>query len=374
MSAKNTVIIDDPVEAKSPKKTARKKLTKRKPVDKVFSTTTYWNKPLLNLIDKCGEKNIPVLLLWETGTGKTTMVRTVAEKHKRQLVRLNMNWQTGREEFVWKYTLIGGEMVRQDWPLVNAMRNWYWLLVDEINVALPEILFVMQSILEVQDGKLWKLFLSEKDGEVVEPHENFRVFATANPADSGYVWTKDLNQATMSRFIVIDCPTLKPQIERILLKERFHTVDEVEIFWLVNMATNLRDFHNSNHINYFCSTRDLVNICSLIEVGITKKEAIKCCIYDKVLWKNNKNKVGKVIEDAMKISYWEMHTIMSEIDNLVKVKEENETLKIEVSDMKTGLADERRKSKRYKEKAEAHDELKHKLDEMMNIYQDKIQT
>jgi len=41
MSAKNTVIIDDPVEAKSPKKTARKKLTKRKPVDKVFSTTTY---------------------------------------------------------------------------------------------------------------------------------------------------------------------------------------------------------------------------------------------------------------------------------------------------------------------------------------------
>jgi len=65
---------------------------------------------------------------------------------------------------------------------------------------------------------------------------------------------------------------------------------------------------------------------------------------------------------------------MSEIDNLVKVKEENETLKIEVSDMKTGLADERRKSKRYKEKAEAHDELKHKLDEMMNIYQDKIQT
>lgn len=42
----------------------------------------------------------------------------------------------------------------------------------------------MQSILEVADGKLGKLLLSEKDGEVVVPHEDFRVFATANPADS----------------------------------------------------------------------------------------------------------------------------------------------------------------------------------------------
>ncbi len=75
----------------------------------------------MNIIEKAVEANIPTLLVGETGTWKTTIVLAVAQKHKKQLVRINLNWQTGREELIGKYVLIGGETIWQDWPLVVGL-------------------------------------------------------------------------------------------------------------------------------------------------------------------------------------------------------------------------------------------------------------
>ena len=164
------------------------------------------NIEAIEAIDHIQKCNLPCLLLWETGTGKTTIVKAVAEKYGKHLTRINLNWQTGREELIGKYVLIWWETKWQDGPLLTALKLGHWILLDEINAALPEVLFTIQALTESVDGKLGNILLAEKDWEIVITHPECRIFGTANPSDK-YVWTKAFNPATLSRFVVIDVPT-----------------------------------------------------------------------------------------------------------------------------------------------------------------------
>jgi midasin len=69
------------------------------------------NNENIQLIKLCIENSQPVLLMGETGTGKTTLIREIAEEAKKELVRVNLNGQTGREELVGKYILKNDELV-----------------------------------------------------------------------------------------------------------------------------------------------------------------------------------------------------------------------------------------------------------------------
>ena len=67
-----------------------------------------------------------------------------------------------------------------DGPLVHAMKQGSFLLLDEINMADDAVLERLNSVLE--PGRT--LTLAEKGGDVVEEivaHKDFRIFATMNP-------------------------------------------------------------------------------------------------------------------------------------------------------------------------------------------------
>ena len=117
-----------------------------------------------------------VMLLGHTGCGKTSVIEQLAARVKQSVVRVNMNGQTTVGDFVGLYTAKDGETVWVDGALPRAMRMGHWLVLDEIDFAEPQILSVLNSVLEPGG----KLFLKEKGHDLVEPHKNFRIFATAN--------------------------------------------------------------------------------------------------------------------------------------------------------------------------------------------------
>ena len=60
--------------------------------------------------------------------------------------------------------------------LPKAMKEGHILLLDEITTAEPGILLALQAVLEPKG----RLVLTEKGGEVIMPHPDFRVVATDN--------------------------------------------------------------------------------------------------------------------------------------------------------------------------------------------------
>lgn len=79
---------------------------------------------------------------------------------------------------------------------INALKNGEWILLDEVNLASPEILQRVIGVLEGDNGSL--CLVERGDVNCIYRHPNFRLFACMNPAtDAG---KRDLPFSLRSRF------------------------------------------------------------------------------------------------------------------------------------------------------------------------------
>ena len=263
--------------AKPKKKAAPKKTAKSKPtpgVDPKF--TVIGQDENKKFVELAVTNDIPLLLIGETGTGKTSLVREQAIINKKELVRFSITGETTVDEFVGKYELESGETVWKDGILIDAMKTGKWLVADEINVALPEILFVLHSLLD--DDK--QITVSNHLGEVIKPHKDFRFFATMNPPEE-YAGTKELNKAFQSRFsIVLTVHYPAPEIETRILVDKAGII-EADAVRMVDVANALREAKKQDKIFYTCSTRDLLHWADVYSKGIDANDAFKVAVLNK---------------------------------------------------------------------------------------------
>lgn len=219
------------------------------------------NKKLLEQIAISIAYKMPVLLIGETGTGKTSLVRHLAFSTHNAFVRVNHNGGTTIEDLIGRWTINKkGETEWVDGILIDAMKKGQWYLADEINAAGAEINFVYHSLLD-DDGRV---ILAEKGNEVVIPHKNFRFFGAMNPPTE-YAGTKELNKALMSRFMVacIDFPP--PKVEQKILTTRTGIEEDVAIR-MVKFAGEIRALHNKEEVHFVLSTRDLLMWATMFKV------------------------------------------------------------------------------------------------------------
>lgn len=80
--------------------------------------------------------------------------------------------------------------------MVEAAKNGWWVVLDELNLANSEILEALNRLLD--DNQ--ELFVPETN-ELIVPHRNFMLFATQNPPGI-YGGRKQLSQALKSRFLI----------------------------------------------------------------------------------------------------------------------------------------------------------------------------
>ncbi|KEG15416.1 putative dynein heavy chain [Trypanosoma grayi] len=147
----------------------------------------------------------PVLLEGPTSSGKSSMVRYLAELTGNKFVRINNHESTEIQEYVGHYVSDErGKLRFVDGILVDAVRNGYWVVLDELNLAPTDVLEALNRLLD--DNR--ELFVADTQ-ETIKPHPNLRIFATQNPAGV-YGGRKLLSRAFRNRFLEItvdDIPT-----------------------------------------------------------------------------------------------------------------------------------------------------------------------
>lgn len=151
--------------------------------------------------------NRRVLLQGLHGTGKSTHIEQIAARLNWPCLRLNLDSEIGRLDLLGRdaITLRDGQQVTEfrDGLLPWAMQNPVALVLDEYDAGRPELMFVIQRVLEVEG----KLTLPEQN-RVIAPHNGFRIFATANTVGLGdisglYHGTQALNQGQLDRWHII---------------------------------------------------------------------------------------------------------------------------------------------------------------------------
>ena len=142
----------------------------------------------------------PVFITGLSGNGKTMMVEQICAKLKRECYRVNVTVETDEDDLIGSNTLVDGNIVFREGPVLKAMRKGAVLLIDEIDLASNKIM-CLQSILE------GKGYLNKKTGEYVSPEDGFTIIATANTKGKGsddgrFIGTNVLNEAFLERFSI----------------------------------------------------------------------------------------------------------------------------------------------------------------------------
>ena len=152
-------------------------------------------------------KNRRVMITGYHGTGKSTHIEQVAARLNWPCVRINLDSHVSRVDLVGKDAIVlkEGKQITEfrDGMLPWALQNNIALCFDEYDAGRPDVMFVIQRVLEVQ-GRL--TLLDQK--RVITPHPAFRLFATANTVGLGdtsglYHGTQQINQGQMDRWSIV---------------------------------------------------------------------------------------------------------------------------------------------------------------------------
>jgi len=208
------------------------------------------------------EKN--VLLQGPTGSGKTSLVRKYCAKYQKPYRRLSLNGGITVEDLVGHYVLKQGESPWIDGILTRSVREGWILAVDEINAASPEVLFVLNSLLD--DERI--LILSAKDGEVIKPHPDFRLIATMNPSEQGYSGTNEMNEALIDRFHTIMEIDYNTKVEHKILKQM--GIDSEKVSSIMDFTNKIREAYAKSEIFTPWSTRSIINFAESLLQGKEK--------------------------------------------------------------------------------------------------------
>ena len=151
--------------------------------------------------------NRRVIIQGYHGTGKSTHIEQVAARLNWSCIRINLDSHISRIDLIGKDSIVirDGKQITefQEGMLPWAYQNPVALVFDEYDAGRPDVMFVIQRILE-SDSKLTLLDQSR----VINPNRFFRLFATANTVGLGdtsglYHGTQQINQGQMDRWNIV---------------------------------------------------------------------------------------------------------------------------------------------------------------------------
>lgn len=286
-----------------PKKDVRA-VPRKDSADMVMTETTERN---LRLIAAEWRRARPVLLEGPTSAGKTSAIRYMSYVTGSPYRRINLSYHTDVSDLLGRY--VGGESkytladlkkkdesdideiaevygidpaesqaekIKQifdaqknprwvDGPIIKAMKRGEVLLLDEVNLARPEVIERLNSLFD-DDGNL---VLTEHRNEVIAPHDNFRVFATMNPAS--YAGRARMSEAMKSRWTGLFCHGLNQSDLTKILKAKYGgKVPDAELAKLIGAHDALARAADDGSIGRASggvafSLRNLFRVCDRFE-------------------------------------------------------------------------------------------------------------
>lgn len=212
--------------------------------------------------------NRRVLVQGYHGTGKSTHIEQVAARLNWSCIRINLDSHISRTDLIGRDAIVikDGKQVTafQEGIIPWALQRPIALVFDEYDAGRPDVMFVIQRILEAQ-GKLTLL----DQNKVIEPHPFFRIFATSNTIGLGdatgmYHGTQPINQGQMDRWnIVTTLNYLPPAIELEILLGKFPEHNNVKGKALLNtmiaMANLTRQGFMHGDISTVMSPRTVIS-------------------------------------------------------------------------------------------------------------------
>ena len=223
--------------------------------------------------------NYPVLLEGPTGTAKTKSVEILCEEMGITLKRFNLSSETKTADLFGRYVGDANSFSGisfQEGVFIEAFKNGYTLLLDEINLASNQVL---QSFEECLDSHKISCEIPGMPWKEIEMGKGFNLIATQNP-NKGLFANKrqELTKKFLSRFHIINFDSFQKD-ELLQIAEGLGKNKKIK----QNVLNDLVNFHDEwsnleeRKNDILCFTiREIEATINAIEKGKNIKDAILC--------------------------------------------------------------------------------------------------
>jgi len=198
------------------------------------------------------------------GTGKSSHIEQIAARLNWPCVRINLDSHISRVDLLGKDAIVlkEGRQVTEykEGLLPWAMQNPVALVFDEYDAGRPDVMFVIQRLLEA-DGRMTML----EQNKVIRAHQSFRLFATTNTIGLGdtsglYHGTQQINAGQMDRWNIVQTLNYLPHDQEMaIMTSRFPTYEKGEVDKMVRMADMTRTGFIAGDLSTLMSPRTVMS-------------------------------------------------------------------------------------------------------------------
>lgn len=218
----------------------------------------------------CGQH---VLLAGPKATGKNVLAEDLAALFGRPVWDVSMYVNVDAAALIGADTLKDGQVVFREGPICACARLGGFGVLDEVNMAKNEALAVLHATLD------HRRVIDVPGYERIELSDAARFIGTMN---YGYAGTRELNEALVSRFVVVDMPVISDEDLQKLLRRSFPDLKKEWAVQLTELFRDLRAKCDSGEISTKAlDLRGLLASLHLIEKGIPSGRALELGIINK---------------------------------------------------------------------------------------------
>lgn len=217
--------------------------------------------------------NEHLLLAGPKATGKNVLAENLAAAFGRPCWDVSMYINVDAASLIGADTLRDGQVEFREGPVCQCARLGGFGVLDEVNMAKNEALAVLHAALD------FRRVIDVPGYERIYLDPAARFIGTMN---YGYAGTRELNEALVSRFVVLDMPVISPDDLNKLLRRGFPTLKREWCAQLAALFDELRCKCDSAEISTKAlDLRGLLSALRLIERGIGIEQAMRLGIINK---------------------------------------------------------------------------------------------
>ena len=162
----------------------------------------YWGKEILEQAIAALLSGANLLLMGPKATGKNVLAENLAVIFGRPDWNVSFHINVDASYLIGMDTFQAGEVRFRPGPIHECASHGGFCILDEINMARNEAMAVLHSLLD------HRRILDVPGYDRISVHPATRFIATMN---YGYAGTRELNEALLSRFLVLQLPILSDE-------------------------------------------------------------------------------------------------------------------------------------------------------------------
>lgn len=233
----------------------------------------------------CGEN---LLLVGAKATGKNVLAENLAAAFGRPGWDISFYINTDAASLIGTDTFKDGQVQFRPGPITRCAQLGGFGILDEINMAKNESLAVLHATLD-----FWRsIDVPGYDRIDLDPAARF--IATMN---YGYAGTRELNEALVSRFVVIDMPPITQENLEKLFKTQY---PELKKEWVTQLSELFHDIQrkvdSSEVSTKALDLRGLLSAIALVQQGLSLDDALAMGIVNKAFDPYERGLISDVIK------------------------------------------------------------------------------